>query len=239
MLSYLWGGSAKPEKKKENDNAEIAMREQLDEHGDFKVQVDGTLEFKDLLVFRSIVVRQANRHYQPQKEKFKAKQTELYKAKDQQGYTMNFAQAQKAYTDCQTFITRKACEWIDLDIKNFQLSMQTYMKDKEQAGQMQKREMEVREALNAETMKCDFSKEVAIEAFKFKIAEELVIARKMQSLQFTTNEQQRQSQIAIEYSKLSDKLNEKFGFELDQLSMALKKYDLGKNETIISFQKLA
>jgi len=33
MVSYLWGASAKPEKKKENDNAEIAMREQLDESG--------------------------------------------------------------------------------------------------------------------------------------------------------------------------------------------------------------
>lgn len=104
---------------------------------------------------------------------------------------------------------------------------------------MQKREMEVREALNNETMKFEATEEVAIEAVKFKIAEELVIARKMQSLQFTTNEQQRQSQIAIEYSKLSDKLNEKYGFELDQLSMALKKFDLGKNESIISFQKLA
>jgi len=117
--------------------------------------------------------------------------------------------------------------------------MQTHMKDKDLAKQLQTREMEVREALNAETMTFTDTKDVAIEAIKFKIAEELIISRKMQSLQFTTNDQQRQSQVAIEYSKLSDKLKEKFGFELDQLSMAIKKFDLMQDKTVESFMKLA
>lgn len=55
MLSYLWGGSKAT--KTENENPELAMREQLDSHGDFTVKVDGTLEFKDLLVLRSVITR--------------------------------------------------------------------------------------------------------------------------------------------------------------------------------------
>lgn len=59
------------------------------------------------------------------------------------------------------------------------------------------------------------TKEAGIEAMKFKISEELTIHRKMQSLVFTTSEQMRMSNQAIEISKLSDRLRVKFGFDLD------------------------
>jgi hypothetical protein len=65
MLSYLWGGK-KPEKQ-ENENPELAMREQLDAHGDFATKLDGTMEFKDFLVLRSIIARQSLRLFAPQK----------------------------------------------------------------------------------------------------------------------------------------------------------------------------
>lgn len=134
----------------------------------------------------------------------------------------NFGAAQKAYNECYAFMTRKACEWIDFDLKNYQLTCQAALKEKDTAEQLQKREVEVREEYSRETVKFDGTKEQAIEAAKFKISEEMVIYRKMQSLMFTTNEQQRQANQAIEFSKMSDRIKEKFDFDLDQLSLAVK-----------------
>jgi hypothetical protein len=58
---------------------------------------------------------------------------------------------------------------------------------------MQKRDYEVRNAFTRETVKYTHTKEVGVEAMKYKISEELVIHRKMQSLVFTTSEQMRMS----------------------------------------------
>jgi hypothetical protein len=44
MLSYIWGGARKKDFQ-ENDDPELAMRENLDAHGDFETKLDGTLEF--------------------------------------------------------------------------------------------------------------------------------------------------------------------------------------------------
>jgi len=40
ILSYLWGGKKDTP---ENDNAELAMREALDNHADFNIKDDGTM----------------------------------------------------------------------------------------------------------------------------------------------------------------------------------------------------
>jgi hypothetical protein len=55
MLSYLWGG--KKSEKVENENPELAMREDLDTHGEFHCKADGTMEFKDFLTIRAIILR--------------------------------------------------------------------------------------------------------------------------------------------------------------------------------------
>ena len=56
MFSYLWGGSStKPVQ--ENENPELAMRADLDKHKNFKTNIDGTMEFEDFLVLRSIIMR--------------------------------------------------------------------------------------------------------------------------------------------------------------------------------------
>lgn len=56
MLSYLWGGASKPTKV-ENADPQLAMREDIEAHGEFKLKLDGTLEFDDFLVLRSIIFR--------------------------------------------------------------------------------------------------------------------------------------------------------------------------------------
>jgi len=61
MLSYLWGGKKAEEAKPENENAELAMRDQLDEHGDFATKIDGTLEYEDFLYIRAVIIRQSLR----------------------------------------------------------------------------------------------------------------------------------------------------------------------------------
>jgi len=57
MFSYLWGGKKKADAKPENECAELAMRDALDSYGEFATKIDGTLEYKDFLVFRAIIMR--------------------------------------------------------------------------------------------------------------------------------------------------------------------------------------
>jgi hypothetical protein len=127
MLSYLFGKGKSD--KKENADAELAMREAMDEHGDFNCKIDGTLEFQDFLVFRAIVMRQGSRLFEPKRLALNAKKLELYKAKDQAGYVRVFREGQTEFNTCILSITQKACEWIELDMKNYQLSMQAFMDD--------------------------------------------------------------------------------------------------------------
>ena len=51
----------------ENVDPELAMREACGKHGTFKRNDDGTLHFEDYVVFRSIIVRQAARLFEPKK----------------------------------------------------------------------------------------------------------------------------------------------------------------------------
>jgi hypothetical protein len=55
MLSYIFGSGKK--QSEENADPELAMREQLDDHGDFKCEMDGTLVFDDFLALRAVIMR--------------------------------------------------------------------------------------------------------------------------------------------------------------------------------------
>ena len=82
MLSYLWGGKKSEETKPENENAELAMRDQLDEHGDFATKIDGTLEYNDFVYFRAVVLRQALRMFAEPRAKMSEVRLEAFRAKD-------------------------------------------------------------------------------------------------------------------------------------------------------------
>ena len=121
MLSYIWGGARKNDYK-ENDDPELAMRENLDGHGDFATKLDGTLEFQDYLVFRSIIMRQACRAFQPLREKMNEAKLEAFKGKEQAKYVNIFRQGQNQFNACVATFTKKACEWIEFDINNYKLT---------------------------------------------------------------------------------------------------------------------
>ena len=80
MLSYLWKGK---KDKVENENPELAMRDALDEHGYFKYNADGTLEYEEYLAFRIIVMRQACRDFNANNRKnLNDQKVEAFKARD-------------------------------------------------------------------------------------------------------------------------------------------------------------
>lgn len=54
-ISYIWGETEK--KSPENDNAELAMREQLDEHANFIIDDSGVMEFDNYIVLRCVIQR--------------------------------------------------------------------------------------------------------------------------------------------------------------------------------------
>ena len=69
--------------KPENECAELAMRDALDAYGEFQTKIDGTLEYKDFLVFRAIIMRQSSRHFKPKRDELNEKKLEAFANKDQ------------------------------------------------------------------------------------------------------------------------------------------------------------
>jgi len=82
MFSYLWGGKKAEDAKPENENAELAMRDQLDDHGEFACKIDGTLEYNDFIVLRGVIMRQSWRLFKPQRDELNKKKMEAFKAKN-------------------------------------------------------------------------------------------------------------------------------------------------------------
>ena len=236
MFSYLWGGKKAEDAKPENENAELAMRDQLDEHGDFATKLDGTLEYQDFLFLRAVILRQSLRMFAEARETIGTKRLEAFKAKDQQAYVKCFREQQMAYQRALQTITKKSCEWIELDLANYNLSMKSYMEDKDKRVEIQQKDSECRKALEAKEI--TQTEEEIIKASKFKFKRDMDMFRKLQSLKFTTSPQAQAEIQAIEMSKTSDALTVEHGFDLTHLTYASQHYKLEENEEIKSFRKI-
>ena len=190
MLSYLWGGKKAEDQAPENENPELAMREACDAHGTFATKIDGTLEYNDFLTFRAIITRQSGRHFLPMREQLNSKKLEAFKAKDQHTYVSIYRQGQVEYHKSIVFITKKACEWIEMEPQNYQLSIKQYMEDEQKRKEIMQKDSEVRLAL--ESKEVTESIEDVIKASKFKFKRDMEMFRKLQSLKFTTSPQSQQ-----------------------------------------------
>jgi len=236
MFSYLWGGKKDEKSKPENECAELAMRDALDAYGDFATKIDGTLEYKDFLIFRAIIMRQASRAFKAKRDELNEKKLEAFANKDQQAYVKIFREGQLAFQQSVVNITKKSCEWIELEPSNYQLSLKAYMEDKDKRQEIQQKDGEVRMALEGKEVV--ETKEKVIEASKFKFKRDMDMFRKLQSLKFTTSPQAQAEIQAIEMSKTSDALTVEFGFDLAHLARASQHFKLEENEDLKSFRKI-
>ena len=235
MLSYLFGKKS-AEAPPENEHPELAMRAALDAHGDFATKIDGTLEFPDFIIFRSIITRQASRMFMPKRAELNEQKLEAFREKNQSKYVSIFREGQVEYNKALMTITKKACEWIELDPTNYQLTIRQYMEDEEKRNQVQEKDQEVRMAL--EDKEVTETEETIIKASKFKFKRDMEMFRKLQALKFTTSPQAQAEVQAIEISKTSDALVVEFGFDLQHMVKASKHFNLEENEELKSFRKL-
>ena len=236
ILGYLWGGARAADAEPENENPELAMRADCDKHGDFQRKIDGTLEFDHFLVFRAIITRQAGRMFGPKRLELNEKKLEAFREKNQQRYVNVFREGQVEYQKCIVAITKKACEWIELEAQNYQLTIKQYMDDPDRRKEIQEKDSEVRMALETKEVTEDEAQIIAASKFKFK--RDMEMFRKLQSLKFTTSPQAQSEIQAIEMSKTSDALLEEYGFDLAHLAKASKHYNLENNEELKSFRRL-
>jgi len=187
MLSYLWGGKKAATDAPENDNPELAMREACDAFGDFATNIDGTLEYQPFLTFRAIITRQSGRSFAPKRAELNERKLAAFREKNQQEYVKIFREGQVEYQKAIINITKKACEWIELDGQNYQLSIRKYMEEEPKRKEIQEKDSEVRMAL--ETKEVTQTEEEIINASKFKFKRDMDMFRKLQSLKFTTSPQ--------------------------------------------------
>lgn len=83
------------------------------------------------------------------------------------------------------------------------------------------------------------SEKEAIEAFKFKVAEDIKAHRKTKTIQMTVGGEKGMILLSLEQLKISNRVQQKFGFDTDDLERALQHYGLQENQELQSFVKLA
>jgi len=73
------------------------LKDQIEEYGTFKTNMDGTLEFEDFLMLQSFISRQTERKFRPDRMALKDKQYEIFLRADQLAFERHFQEAQVAY----------------------------------------------------------------------------------------------------------------------------------------------
>jgi len=100
---------------KENQDPELAMREQCGGHGEFKKGSDGCLTFEDYRDLRYIIARQAGRTLKPTKDAIDAKRLEAFKAGNDGEYFKCYREGQFARTQATNTMTNEVLTFIELD----------------------------------------------------------------------------------------------------------------------------
>jgi len=174
--------------------------------------------------------------FAPKRAELNEKKLEFFKEKNQQKYVAIFREGQVEYQKCIVAITKKACEWVEMEPGNYHLTIRQYMEDAEKRKTVQEKDAEVRMAL--ETKEITQTEADIIKASKFKFKRDMEMFRKLQSLKFTTSPQAQQEVQAIEMSKTSDALTLEFGFDLAHLSKCSRHFKMENNEELKSFRKI-
>lgn len=193
MLSYLWGGSAWT-KQNENADPELAMREDLEAHGEFVCKLDGTMEFTDFLIVRSCIVRQVFISCLEKKLEHRRQQHELYLAKEWKEYARHLKKHTMFYQGkMQTFVL-EACKWINYSVHDYRKTMLFVSSDPDMNQKMILRDRDVQNLVLRQRFPITIPREKVMECHFYKLQEEMKIWRKLQALNFTCSELSRNRQ---------------------------------------------
>jgi hypothetical protein len=144
------------------------MQEALNAHGDFNMQENGTLKFEDLCKLRAVIIRQANRAFNTRRDELNKEKLVAFKADADQKYVELFVKGQQEYQTMISDWTKKACEWIELDLNDYQITMKWIIEnDKEQANELQKLDLEVRGEIDRKEI--TETRDVFLAGFKLKL----------------------------------------------------------------------
>lgn len=84
-------------------------------------------------------------------------------------------------------MSKKACEWIELDPQNYMLTFKVHSEDAEKRQAIDNSDAGVRNAIEAASDPLTHTEEEVIKAAKMKFKRDMDMYRKLQSLKFTTS----------------------------------------------------
>jgi len=183
MLNYLWGGERPADAKPENEDPELAIREAMQLHGEFKKTKEGTLQWKDFLVFRAIATRQGIRSFAAYRTELKQRSLAAFREQNWDLYKEIHREGQREYQRCVVLSTQRAAEWIDLDQEHFLLTVRKFMEDAKKKKELEEKDYQVR--LAAEKIELTKTEEDYIKATKFRYVQELETMRALSKAAIT------------------------------------------------------
>lgn len=131
MFNYLYGGEREANSPAENDNPELALREAIAAHGTFAKKADGTLEWDDFVLFRSIVARQTERCFKQKRIDLGVRKLKAYREKNQRDYVDTFREGQRDFKVLMAAYTKKAGLAIEISAEDYKKTVDSYMGDAE------------------------------------------------------------------------------------------------------------
>lgn len=81
------------------------------------------------------------------------------------------------YQQCIQSITKKACDWIELETENYNLTIKTALEDPKQRQELNQKDSEARTALEDKPL--EQSEEDAVSASKFKFNRDIDMFKKI------------------------------------------------------------
>ena len=111
--------------------------------------------------------------------------------------------------------------------------------DKEKTKKVTDKMIEVRKQYHSEVYSFAGTKEDAFKAIMFRTEREGEINRKMMLQKYISPPQIVQSYAALEMTKMNDAMMVKFGFGMDQLMVAVEKFDLQNDAKFKSLQEIS
>lgn len=140
------------------------LEDELDKHGDFRTNIDGSLVFEDLLVVIAAVNRAGEMKFRTARIKIDLARFHAYQAKDNKRYMQCIDVAYKTHQAFLGGMAKYAYSYIGLAEEMWKASFAFLKTNPELDKQIKVLEKRVREEVNQKTIKLD--RETTIKAYQ-------------------------------------------------------------------------
>ena len=157
--------------------AEKALIAKIDEHGEFKMKDDKTLEYEAFSDMKAMTLESSLNAINKQKNAIRKRRLEIFKAQNQQEYVNCWREEVGLTVGTLGKLTQKACEHVGITKEVWEASVKEHLNDQRKATEIRIRENEIRKTFINQKVTLDYN--ATMNALKAKITRDFAMKEKM------------------------------------------------------------